>query len=104
MHKSNTINQECISSEANDIVIGKEAGYFAKATTSISIDAGQSMQVSECLCNHEECCGQYTDTVGLRIILSCNCICHYCQKDSGDEQARQPDQPQQQIETSTQER
>jgi hypothetical protein len=34
------------------------------------------MQVSECLCNHDECPGRYTDTIGLGLTLSCNCVCH----------------------------
>jgi hypothetical protein len=35
------------------------------------------IKISECLCNHEECSGRYTDSVGLGLTLICNCICHY---------------------------
>jgi hypothetical protein len=29
------------------------------------------------LCNHDECCGQYVDSIGLGLTLSCNCVCHH---------------------------
>ena len=39
-----------------------------------------SIKVSECLCDHDECYGQYVDSIGLGVILSCNCVCHYSKK------------------------
>ena len=50
------------------------------------------INVSECLCNHDECCGQYVDSIGVGLRLSCNCVCHHNNEkvEDMDKVTRQP--------------
>jgi hypothetical protein len=41
------------------------------------------IKLSECLSDHEECCGEYMDSLGLGLTLNCCCICHQCEKVEG---------------------
>jgi hypothetical protein len=34
------------------------------------------IKISECLCDHNQCCGQYVDSLGLGLIINCCCFCH----------------------------
>ena len=62
------------------------------------------INVSECLSEHEECCGVYTDSIGLGLTLNCCCVCHhYDEKVQGMDKLASQTKPQQLIEPSTQE-
>lgn len=43
------------------------------------------IKVTECLCDHDECRGQYTDSLGLGLTLNCYCFCQYDRKVEGME-------------------
>jgi hypothetical protein len=57
------------------------------------------IKISECLSDHEECCGIYMDSLGLGFTLNCYCICHHSDEkvEGMDKVTSHPKSPNQQA-------